>query len=118
MKVWTVHHRPGVPVVLVREAFSWTAALFGPLWLIGKGALPWGLAALAAEAAAMRFGGYSWLPAVALFPFWGFWGNDLWRAFLSRHGFVLRGVVCGPDRDQALLRLFDREPQLLREELR
>ena len=117
MKIWTVHHRPGAPVVLVREAFSWAAAVFGPLWLLGKGALPWGVAALLAEAAVARFVPHGWLYLLALIPFWGFWGNDIWRLFLSRHGFALSGVVTGSGYEAALVRLFDREPVLLREEL-
>ncbi len=34
MKFWTVHVRTGAAPVLVQEAFSWTALVFGPLWLL------------------------------------------------------------------------------------
>ncbi len=33
MRFWTIHMRANAPPVLVREGFSWTALLFGPLWL-------------------------------------------------------------------------------------
>ena len=34
MKIFTAHLHPRKPPVLVREAFSWGALLFGPLWLL------------------------------------------------------------------------------------
>jgi hypothetical protein len=116
VKLWTVHHRPGAPAVLVREAFSWPAAVFGPLWLLAGGALLWGSAALVVELAVARLCGQGVLLGVALAPFWGFWGQDLRRLRLARDGFRLVGVVSGESAETALLRLFERAPELAREE--
>ncbi len=113
MKVFTAHTRPLTAPVLVREGFSWGAAIFGPFWLLAHAA--WIGAALtfcvvvAVAALPQPLG----LPAtLALAWILGLYGQDIRRWSLGRRGFLLAHVVAAPDVDTALARLLDRRPDL------
>jgi hypothetical protein len=121
MRIWTVHHRPaitGKPVqtVMVREGFSWLAALFPLFWFLVKRL--WLVAALYFALATLL--GFL-LPAaaspwvfVALQILAGFEARNLQRWTLERRGFRLMGVVQGRDEEGAVLNLADRRPDLAR----
>ena len=119
MRVWTVHLRPslaGKPArtVMVREGFSWLAALFPLFWFLAKRL--WLVAALYFSFATLM--GFV-LPAgiapwamVALQILTGFEARNLQRWTLARQGFRLMGVVQGRDEEGAVLNLADRRPDL------
>ena len=121
MRVWTVHQRPamtGKPArtVMVREGFSWLAALFPLIWFLAKRL--WLVAALYFALATLI--GFV-LPSTA-FP-WammalqilsGFEARNLQRWSLERQGFRLMGVVQGRNEDGAVLNLADRRADLAR----
>ena len=117
MKTWTVHLRPGTAPVLVAEAFSWGAALFGPFWLLAHRAWIPAVLVLCAQAAMAAA-----VPAVlhlvltvALAWLLGLFGQDCRRWSLSRRGFELTHVVSGRTGADATIRLFDQRPELARE---
>jgi len=121
MRVWTVHQRAalaGKPVrtVMVREGFSWLAALFPLFWFLAKRL--WLVAALYFSLA--TFMGFV-LPAslspwamMALQILAGFEARNLQRWTLERGGFRLMGVVQGRDEEGAVLNLADRRADLAR----
>jgi hypothetical protein len=119
MRVWTVHLRPalaGKPArtVIVREGFSWWAALFPLLWFLAKRL--WIVAALyLALATLLGFvlpSSISPWAMVALQILAGFEARNLQRWALERQGFRLMGVVQGRNEDGAVLNLADRRPDL------
>ncbi len=106
MNLYTVHVRAARPPVLVREAFSWGALFFGPLWFAAhRSWLP------AALALAALLGSLAVPPVLrpvlcpAALLFCGVFGRDAQRWSLARRGFTLDHVVAAPDADAALLRL-------------
>jgi Protein of unknown function (DUF2628) len=119
MRIWTVHQRPalaGKPVrtVMVREGFSWLAALFPLFWFLAKRL--WLVAALYFALATIL--GFV-LPAalspwvfVALQILVGFEARNLQRWSLERQGFRLMGVVQARNEEGAVLNLADRRPDL------
>ena len=121
MRVWTVHHRPafaGKPArsVMVRDGFSWAAALFPLLWFLAKRL--WLVAALYFALATLL--GFL-LPAsispwamVALQILAGFEARNLHRWSLERQGYRLMGVVQARDEEGAVLNLADRRADLAR----
>ncbi|MCA3381546.1 MAG: DUF2628 domain-containing protein [Roseomonas sp.] len=121
MRVWTVHQRAalaGKPArtVMVREGFSWWAALFPLFWFLAKRL--WLVAVLYLSLA--TFMGFV-LPAsispwamMALQILTGFEARNLQRWSLERQGFRLMGVVQGRDEEGAVLNLADRRPDLAR----
>jgi hypothetical protein len=120
VKIWTAHTRSQTPPVLLPEAFSWGAAIFGPLWLLAHRAwipavllLCAGVAVSAAvpEPATTVLGlGLAWLT--------GLFGRDLCRWSLERRGFRLARVVAAGSEDEALARLLDHQPDLAAEAAR
>lgn len=119
MKTWTVHTASGKAPVLVMEAFSWGAFLFGPVWLLACGAwitgLITGLITLAVCAAVQALvpvaSDYEW--AVMCLPVvFGVFGRDLRRLDLLLHGYCLAHVVAANGDDDAMLRLLNRHPDL------
>jgi hypothetical protein len=119
MRVWTVHTRDASRPVLVPERFTWAGLLFGPFWLLSRGAWLAGLIALAADFAILfaKIG-----PAGTVLGFgtaWliGLFGNDLRRWSLDRRGYRLTEVVAEQDQDAALARLLTRRPELLQSAL-
>ena len=124
MRIYTVHVDPTSAaddrgVVLIREGFSWGAALFTVLWALWRGL--WGWAAiLLAGAVALDFASV-WLGLdevgvavieIALMLLVGFHGNDWRRARLKRWGYLFAGVVSGRDMAAAERRFFDCEAAL------
>jgi hypothetical protein len=121
MHVWTVHHRPAMTgkaarTVMVREGFSWLAALFPLFWFLAKRL--WLVAAL--YFALATFMGFV-LPAsvspwavMALQILTGFEARNLQRWSLERQGFRLMGVVQGRNEEGAVLNLADRRADLAR----
>ncbi|MBM3593964.1 MAG: DUF2628 domain-containing protein [Alphaproteobacteria bacterium] len=119
MRVWTVHLRPalaGKPArtVIVREGFSWWAALFPLLWFLAKrlwivAALYFALATLLGFVLPSSISPWA---MVALQILAGFEARNLQRWALERQGFRLMGVVQGRNEDGAVLNLADRRPDL------
>jgi hypothetical protein len=119
MRIWTVHQRPAMAdkpawTVMVREGFSWLAALFPLFWFLAKRL--WLVAALYFSLA--TFMGFV-LPSsispwamMALQILTGFEARNLHRWSLERQGFRLMGVVQGRNEDGAVLNLADRRPDL------
>ena len=114
MRTYTAHLAPHREPVLLREAFSWGAFLFGPLWLLARRA--WipavlVLAALVAVAAVLpRWAGPP--SGFALFLLAGVLGRDWVRWSLERRGYALSHVLAARDRDAAFARLLAARPDL------
>ena len=117
MRVFTVHLRPRAAPVLVPEGFSWGAAVFGPLWLLGRGAWVPGVLALCADITAWSLvGGLDRMVLLVLIAWMlGVFGHDLRRWSLGRAGFGLAHVVAARNEDAALARLLHARPELARE---
>lgn len=119
MRLYTVHVRrhgldPDRDVVLVKEGFSWLAALFGPLWALWHGLwlVAAGLVGLEVVLAAVTSGLALTSPAemvvaVAVAIGVGFVANDLRRWTLRRRGFDLVSVASGGDGESAVRRFLD-----------
>ena len=102
--------------VMVREGFSWLAALFPLFWFLAKRL--WLVAALYFSLA--TFMGFV-LPSsispwalMALQILTGFEARNLQRWSLERQGFRLMGVVQGRNEEGAVLNLADRRADLAR----
>ena len=120
MRIYTAHTKPYAAPVLVREGFSWGAFVFGPLWLLAHRAwIAGALAACAWVAVALLPGRTErWLLFAALAWAAGLFGRDAWRWSLARRGYVLPHVVAAAREDDAMARLLDRRPDLVRDALR
>ena len=101
---------------MLREGFSWWAALFPLFWFLAKRL--WLVAALYFSLA--TFMGFV-LPSsispwamMALQILTGFEARNLHRWSLERQGFRLMAVVQGKNEDGAVLNLADRRPDLAR----
>ena len=114
MRVYTVHVRAGDAPVLVREAFSWGALLFGPFWLLAHRAWVAALAVLVVDVlvAAVPVPAVAVLGSLALAWASGLFGHDLRRLTLEARDFALVHVVAAPDADAALAQLLARRPDL------
>ncbi len=115
MRVWTAHTGPRGAPLLVREGFSWTALLFGPLWLLAHRV--WDTALLAAALSlALWLLPWPWgaILNAALMVAIGVFGRDLCRWTLDRRGYLLTDIVAAHDEDAALARLLERRPDLMR----
>jgi len=124
MRIYSVHIRrdgldPDRDIALVKEGFSWPAALFAPFWALCRGL--WAVAAalillfvgVAIIVSLLDLGDFTSFclfagPAAVV----GFVANDLVRTALARRGFVMRDIVAATDRDSAAFRFFDRNPEL------
>jgi hypothetical protein len=114
VRIYTAHIHPTRPPVLVREGFSWAAAIFGALWLFFHRA--W-IAGVLALCAAVLLGAMGTMPLrlvleLALAWALGLFGQDLRRWSLARQGYLLAHIVAGADEDAALARLLARRPDL------
>jgi len=124
MRIYTVHIRrggldPDRDIVLVKEGFSWSAALCAPVWAMWQGMWVTAIVAL------LVFGGVffvvasfglsssatMWLLA-GVAGILGFLATDLRLSSLRRSGFVFHDVVAAPNSDGAAYRFFERNPVL------
>jgi hypothetical protein len=122
MRVYTVHSLPGAdafddPPVLVREGFSWPAALFSGFWALWHGM--WLFALLLFAIVAGLEAGLHVLGAdpvvrgavaIGFFLIVGFCGHDWRRARLARRGYRFEGVIAATGFDLAQRRWFDLHP--------
>ena len=112
MRFWTAHLRSGAAPVLVREGFSWGAALLGPIWLAAHRA--WLAAVLAVVACVLIVlladdeVRVALLAAMAVLL--GLSGHDMRRWSLDHSGYLLSQVVSARDELEALERLLERRP--------
>ncbi len=109
MKIWTAHVKKAQAPVLVREGWSWGAALFGPLWLLAHQAWIAGaiyLALVAVLVVALP-AGLQAVAALGLGVLSGLLGRDVLRWSLARRGYVMDHVVAAQDEEAALGRLLD-----------
>jgi hypothetical protein len=129
MKLYTVHAEtpppPGPegwpepkarPPVLVREGFSFAAAIFGPFWFAWN-RLWWealGFLVLTVAAGLLLPEALAAIAVPALHVLAGFEARDRLRARLARRGQPMAGVVAAPDRDIAWFRLMQQRPDLVR----
>jgi len=114
VRVWTAHLHASRPPALVRDAFSFGAFLFGPLWLALHRA--WIPAVLALAASVLIV--YLTSPPVGLvlllgeMVLLGQCGRDMVRWSMSRRGYTLVHAVVARSADGALRRLLDARPEL------
>jgi hypothetical protein len=105
----------GDDVVFVRDGFTWSATIFGPLWLIRHGLWLWLIAY--AALIALIIGGLRWAGAsdgiafvvlllVAILI--GLEASTLRHAGLRLRGYREAGVIVADDFDAAERRYFDR----------
>jgi hypothetical protein len=123
MLTFTVHESPNPPsdridraegLVLVRDGFSWSAALFAPLWMVAHRLwLPLlGYVVVAALIELVREAGiaasdWATIAALALNVLVGFEADTLRRWSLARRGWVTLGSVSGRNREDCERRFFD-----------
>ncbi len=117
MRTYTAHLRPGDEPLLVREGFSWGAALFGPLWLLLRRAWIAAVLTLAIggvltvlappDLAVELWIGFAWLLGLV--------GHDLRRWGLERRGYSLEYVVLARNLEDAYARLLTNEDDLVAE---
>lgn len=107
MKTYTAHLKAGRPPILVRESWSWGAALFGPLWLLAHRAWIAALLQAAILVAVLALTPRSLHGALllGLAVLAGLLGRDVVRWSLARRGYVLAHVLAARDEDGALGRL-------------
>lgn len=124
MQVYTVHTRPlsaepDREIVLVKEGFNWSAALFSLVWALANGL--WMAASLilvggvAIELALSLSGADPLTAAAAALAYLlviGYQGNGWLRATHEGRGWRMAGVSAAPDRDAALRRFLDLHPEL------
>ena len=122
MRIYTVHSLPGAdalesPPILLREGFSWTAALLTGLWALWHGLWVAALLIFAAGAVvlgALGFAGANdatlWVAMSGVALVVGFGGHDWRRAKLARQGYRMEGVVAATGFEAALRRWFDMHP--------
>jgi len=122
MRIYTLHSLPGAdaldhPPILVREGFSWPAALLTGLWALWHGMWLAALLIVAAGAGlqvALAFAGADVVAqgvvAAGFALIVGFCGPDWRRARLSKQGYRFEGVVAATSFDSAQRRWFDQHP--------
>ena len=108
MRVFTTYLREDRAPVMVCEGFSFSAFVFGWIYLLWHRA--WIPAALNVAAALIVFAltnrTGSLAPVFGLLVLQGLFGRDLRRWSLERSGFVAGPILAAPDEDIALARLF------------
>ncbi len=125
MRVYTVHVDPlsaadDAGAVLVRDGFSWPAALFSVLWALYHGLWEWALVLLVAGAAIGAAAVWLGLdPAsqavveIGYMALVGWSAGDMRRVALARRGFRLIDVVVGDDLAAAEKRFFRQRARAL-----
>jgi hypothetical protein len=114
MIIFTSHVKPQRLPLLVREGFSWGAAIFGWLWLLVQGAWVPALLLLAGALAAGKLMAltHSVAPLIAIVLIQGVFGHDLLRWWFSLRGYRQDAPVAALTHDAALLRLLNERPDL------
>jgi hypothetical protein len=115
MRFWTAHLRRDAAPVLIPEAFSLGAFLFGPLWLaLHRAWIPAFLSLTAALLIALLTEPPLMLVLeAALALLLGLLGHDLRRWTMERRGFLLAHVLAAPSESAALGRLLTQRPELM-----
>jgi len=107
MRSYTAHTKPDYPPVLLLEAWSWGAAIFGPFWLLAHRAwipaMAFGAAVLLVMVLAPP--GLGGLIGLGFGVLAGLLGRDAVRWSLERRGYLLTHVLAARDEDSALARL-------------
>jgi Protein of unknown function (DUF2628) len=108
---------PDRDVVLIKEGFSWAAFVFTALWALWHRMWLWAvilICGMFAVEVVLEMLEASPLVATALWlgtaGLMGAFGNDILRAHLDRRGYYEAGPVAALDRDAALRRYFDLNP--------
>jgi hypothetical protein len=111
---WPEPKRPA-PVIL-RDAFSFWPFLFGPFWFFAQRLWLEGMAMLAAivALAVLVPDPASSVLLLVVHLLAGFEGRDRLRARLERQGLAPLGVVAARNQDQALFRLAQQRPDLIK----
>ena len=113
MNVYTAHLRVDSLPILVREGWSWGAAVFGPFWLLAKRAWIPAIVLFALTLAAVRIApGLSGVLALGFGVLTGVLGQDAVRWTLARRGYVMATVLAARDEDSALVRLLSARPDI------
>ncbi len=114
MRIWTAHLRANTAPVLVCEGFSLGAFLFGPIWLLARGAfVPAALALAAGLLAGLLTGdGSRIVLELGIALLLGMSGRDLVRWHLGLRGYRTAHVLAASDEDVALARLLAVRPEL------
>lgn len=113
MRTYTVHTHPARPFVLLREGFSFWAAVFGPFWLLAQRAWLPGLGVLALNALLLLTPeAVRPLLSAALAILTGLLGRDLLRWSLDRRGYALQHVVAARTDEGAWGRVLSVRPDL------
>ena len=131
MRFYTVHGEPPAaprtgpegwpepkrrPPVILRDAFSLWPVLFGPFWFFAQRLWLEGMAMLAAivALAVLVPDPASSVLLLAVHLLAGLEGRDRLRARLERQGLAPLGVVAARNQDQALFRLAQQRPDLIK----
>jgi urea transporter len=114
MRFYTVHLRPDEEPVLLREGFSFGAAIFGPIWLFFHGAWLAGLLVLVIDALiALLPGAFGVIGALTSVWLLGLFGQDLRRWNLTLNGYSTPHVIAARDIVAAEARLLGARPELM-----
>ena len=114
MTVFAAYERAGRWRFVPERGFSLGALLFGPFWLLARGAIGAAFAtgavelAIAGLTARDLLGGWGDVIEFAVISGIGLFAHDLCRLELVAGGFRRRGPVIAADRSAARLRLLER----------
>jgi hypothetical protein len=107
MALYTVHDRPDAPPAVVADRFSWSAALFGPVYALLHGLwlmlLVWVVGIVIVAGATFYLGddaGTGLYIVLALYL--GFEAPAFRRGKLGRRGYAYRSEIVARDEDLAL----------------
>ena len=114
MKSYTAHLKPGREPVLVADAFSWGAFLFGPLWFAAQRAwIPAAFELLLLVVVIVALPPpASTIVQLAIGILAGLIGRDGVRWTLERRGYAMTHVLAARDEDAALARLLTYRPEI------
>lgn len=123
MNVYSIHilETAQPKLVLVKDGFSWAAALFGPLWALVLGLWEAAAVIFAAQLAAGLAIGYlitspevQFVAQIGVAVCTGIAAGELRRWNLSRKGMVEHASVLGLDSEDAERRYLEDHPELVR----
>jgi hypothetical protein len=114
MRFYTVHLRRDEEPVLIREGFSWGAAIFGPLWLFVHAAWIAGFLVLVVDVLIGLIPGPLGVVG-GIMSAWllGLFGQDLRRWNLGLNGHSAPHVIAARDIASAEARLLGARPELM-----